>query len=278
MNKPLLNITNSCSRNKCLDGLRGYAALAVVVYHSILMLNSYILTNVLYVPIYQIKENYFKITKFFLLVFNGHTAVNIFFVLSGIVLFSSLLRADNQRLLVITFSLKRIIRIYLPLVPCLTAFYLIFNCLHYFLPTIYPHIKFHAFVKNCLLYKMLPFFHGASWTLQAEILVIPVILLTFYMYKKFGIKILLILTSLSILVIDNDFKINFYMVNTWLYYFYLGFLCAIFKEKLKYDIKKNRVGCAILYNDICSGFFQSLYHYSQLAARIQHCNISTLLQ
>lgn len=64
-------------RNKLLDGLRGYAALAVLVFHSILMLSNYIVTDVLYTPIYQIKENYYKITKFFLLLFNGHTAVNI---------------------------------------------------------------------------------------------------------------------------------------------------------------------------------------------------------
>ena len=56
---------NFSSRNKCLDGLRGYAALAVLIFHSILMLNKYIVTNILFVPIYQIKENYFKIIKFF---------------------------------------------------------------------------------------------------------------------------------------------------------------------------------------------------------------------
>ncbi|KTD51869.1 O-acetyltransferase [Legionella quinlivanii] len=259
-------------RNKLLDGLRGYAALAVLVFHSILMLSNYIVTDVLYTPIYQIKENYYKITKFFLLLFNGHTAVNIFFVLSGMVLFTTLLKSKRGQLPIITFSLRRIIRIYLPLIPCLSAFYLVFNCLHYFLPTIYPHIKFHPFVQNCFLYKIT--LHGASWTLQSEIWAIPLILFTFYGYKKWGTKIVLILTSLSILIIDNDFKINFHAANTWVYYFYLGFCCAIFPEQLKNGIKKIGWFLPLFTLVFVRGFF---IHSSITANLLQGFSIAILI-
>jgi peptidoglycan/LPS O-acetylase OafA/YrhL len=243
----------STFRNQSLDGLRGYAALSVLIFHSILMLNNYLVTDVLFVPIYQIKENYYKITKFFLLVFNGHIAVHIFFVLSGMVLFNSLLKTKEKQLLFITFSLRRIIRIYLPLIPCLAVFYLLFNCLHYFFPTFYSHIKFHPFIQNCLLYKIT--MHGASWTLQSEIWVIPIILLTYYLYNKFSVKILLILTSLSILSLDNDFNINLYSANTWLYFFYLGFWCAILPKELKYIMKKIGWFLPLFTIIFASGFF-----------------------
>ena len=222
-------------RNGYLDGLRGYAALSVLIFHSILMLSpSYIVNNVLYVPIYQIKSDYFKITKFILFIFNGHTAVSIFFVLSGMVLFQSLLR--NNKASVITFSIKRVIRIYLPLIPCLFVFYALSNILNYYFSTLYPHFTFHSLIENCLLYKIS--IHGASWTLQSEIIVIPFILLTFYMYIKIGIKSLFFLTALSILALDNDLKMNFASAGAWLYYFYLGFLCAAFQNNAGNTAKK----------------------------------------
>lgn len=259
-------------RNKHLDGLRGYAALAVLVFHSILMLDNYIVTDVLYTPIYQIKETYFKLTRFFLLIFNGHTAVNIFFVLSGMVLFNALLQTKTKQLAIITFSLRRVIRIYLPLIPCLAVFYLLFNCLHYFLPTIYPHIKFHPFIQNCLLYKIT--LHGASWTLRSEILAIPFILFTFYGYKKYGAKLVLIVTSLSILIIDNDVKINFYTANTWLYYFYLGFCCAIFPKTLNHSVKKIGWFLPLFTLIFIRGFF---IHSSITANLLQGFSIAILI-
>ena len=112
------NIQEDKNKNKNLDGLRGYAAIAVIIVHSIFLLNR--MQNVMSVPIYKVHGIYFKIAYFFLLIFNGQVAVYIFFVLSGMFLFQSLLR--NNQNFVITFSVKRVIRIFFPLIPCLIVF------------------------------------------------------------------------------------------------------------------------------------------------------------
>src|SRR3954452_10985879 len=78
-----------------LDGLRGYAAIAVVLFHSILGPDPTMVGRVLY-------QNYSKLgswsdawAKLALTVTNGQTAVVIFFILSGAVLFDSL-QKDND--------------------------------------------------------------------------------------------------------------------------------------------------------------------------------------
>jgi peptidoglycan/LPS O-acetylase OafA/YrhL len=217
------------NRNFALDGMRGYAALMVTLYHAILMLNLDIIPHVLHTKFSSVGGIYNKTLKVFLLVFNGETAVCLFFILSGFVLFNSLLKQVEtpQQLISLSFFIKRITRIYLPLIVCLISFYTIFLILHQFFPTIYGTLGKTALLQNCLLYKIT--FHGATWTLQVELLAIFFILIAFYGYKKGGSKILVYLTLASIILYDNNFlRINFCQINAWIFYFFLGFICSIF--------------------------------------------------
>ena len=78
------------TRNNALDGVRGYAALAVGIYHSILCLhNSNAVEQFLKTPLHDNPNLYHFVTKLLLVIFNGETAVILFFILSGAVLFAS---------------------------------------------------------------------------------------------------------------------------------------------------------------------------------------------
>src|SRR5690349_7696347 len=108
-------------RNDQLDGLRGYAAIAVVFFHSILGPDPTMVGRVLY-------QNYSKISswsdawaKLALTVTNGQTAVVIFFILSGAVLFDSLQKDSENNLvpLAANFFVRRFLRIFPAMVVCL---------------------------------------------------------------------------------------------------------------------------------------------------------------
>ena len=91
---------------------------------------------------------------------NGQTAVVIFFILSGAVLFDSLRREQGSPLVISTkFLVRRFFRIYPPLFVCLLACWIAF----YFTGT--PRSANQLF-QNLVLYDF-PI-NGATWTLNVE--------------------------------------------------------------------------------------------------------------
>lgn len=185
------------SRCSALDGLRGYAALIVVFFHSILEIKPTVIHDILKKPIYMLNSINDLATKFFLILFNGHAAVALFFVLSGAVLMRSLQRnQESHRVkLLLKFSTQRFLRIYPALVVCLIAVYWLSNQLYFIFPDIFhTHFSIHQFWKNFFLFDTE--IHGASWTLQVEMIAIPFMLLTFFWLKKdrfFGVFFVLTL-------------------------------------------------------------------------------------
>ena len=85
-------------RLKTLDSLRGVAALVVVIYHFSLVVPG----------VFDAVQHVYPLR----IVTGGPTAVLVFFVLSGLVLYLSLLRHDRDGYLI--FAVRRLTRLYLP--------------------------------------------------------------------------------------------------------------------------------------------------------------------
>ncbi len=64
----------AAGRNQQLDGLRGYAALVVVVFHTILGIDPSQITRILYEDFSKIDNTYGRVTKVMLKLFIGETA------------------------------------------------------------------------------------------------------------------------------------------------------------------------------------------------------------
>lgn len=172
-------------RNHELDGLRGFAAVAVVFYHAILGLDS---TQVLriHAPSFQALDGlYERLTKLALAIFNGETAVVIFFVMSGAVLMQSLRRETAGDFAIMArFVVRRLLRIYPALIACL-LFAVTAHAL-FGVPW-----KFSQLLDNVLLRDF--HFIGPSWTLQVELLAVPLLLaggLIFRRWKEVGLLLL----------------------------------------------------------------------------------------
>jgi len=105
-------------RNAGLDGLRGYAAIVVVIFHSVLGLDATQIERILRGR-WSNFDPYEVITKIFLKIFDGEAAVMLFFVLSGAVLFRSLMREeDGIGGVAVKFYVRRVFRIYPALFVC----------------------------------------------------------------------------------------------------------------------------------------------------------------
>lgn len=127
------------NRNYALDGVRGYAALVVVIYHSIMNFDFQPLGHIFATPIQKLSGTNDIVMKILYTIFNGKLAVSFFFILSGVVLFQSLNKNSQRGVFatIINFSIKRILRIYPALVCCILAFFLIFRALHFAYPGIF---------------------------------------------------------------------------------------------------------------------------------------------
>src|SRR5690349_19460397 len=113
-------------RSASLDGLRGIAALAVVVYHAVLVFDVTAVPRVLLTPLYAIPGWYDRGAAIVLAAFNGYAAVLLFFVISGAVLAASLQRAPVLGLgAAAGFCARRVLRIYPMLLLALVGFVLV---------------------------------------------------------------------------------------------------------------------------------------------------------
>lgn len=163
-----------------MDGLRGYAAAAVVVYHSIMGCDPTQDERIVQPTIQEIHGLYDMATKLVLMVVSGEAAVVIFFVLSGAVLFESLKQRHAGAIATAAgFSVRRLLRLY----P--TFFVSLAGCLAAFAAAGAFSFEAGHFWPNAVLYDFAV--HGASWTLQVEFLAVPFILVGYWCYQRFGI-------------------------------------------------------------------------------------------
>jgi peptidoglycan/LPS O-acetylase OafA/YrhL len=203
-------------RNEQLDGLRGFAAVAVAVYHSILGVDISQIQRILQPSIQHIDGVYGKMSKIVLAIFNGETAVVIFFVLSGAVLFNSLIR--NQQVtsrVAASFLVRRFLRIYPTLFVCLVACALVFSI------WVRPQ-TLEQFATNAVLYEF-PI-NGATWTLNVELWAAPFILLAYWGYtlgREWGLFAVILLVYLLKLPLFAPYLMLF---KAYWYCFAIGML------------------------------------------------------
>lgn len=210
-------------RSHALDGLRGFAAAAVVVYHAILHNDLALMDRVLYRPIQAAANVDDVLVKLMLLLQNGETAVYLFFVLSGAVLHLSLDRRASEPALRLGagFVFQRLLRLYPPLIGCLL---LMFAMGLAGVPGI-PHYEVGALIENATLSKIS--MHGPSDTIKAEVLAIPFILAAWLLRRAFGLPGLMLAFVYSLLALDIP-NLVFWLPNMNLYLmaFMAGMLAA----------------------------------------------------
>lgn len=204
---------DGAQRNQQLDGLRGYAALAVVFWHAMLSIDpghALTLTNlkfsqVAYSDLFQ---------KFYLTLLGGDTAVVLFFVLSGAVLMTSLQRESGSiAAIAVRFTIRRFFRIYPVLLFAIafTAFALLLAG---------REVTSTAIVQNIVLYDATV--NGGTWTLNVEMIAVVLLLLAFAAYRLFG-ETGLVASLVIMLAIVHAPPLKGYLV-----YFRGNFFCFAF--------------------------------------------------
>lgn len=194
-------------RISALDGLRGYASLIVVIFHSTeLFLNQrpegYKLNDLLVTSLWTVPSSDF-FGRLFVAAFNGQTAVLIFFSISGAVLIRSIKTRSLREwaTLPTSFLARRAVRIYPALIGCLLGYYTLMIGLNAIWPTHFPTFSLPQFLENASLYKIS--MHGATWTLQVEMIAVPFILIAYALKQWIGGVALVMLFCYSILVAEN---------------------------------------------------------------------------
>lgn len=159
------------ARNHQLDGLRGCAAIMVSVFHTILCMDENLIPRIVYGDVSKLPDAYSWLAKVILKLFSGETAVFIFFVLSGAVLFQSLMGTHRSLFSQsLVFTVRRVARIYPALIVCLGIM-----AAHSF--AIGRPVSFYDFAANAALYAF-PI-NGATWTLNVEVVAIGFILIVY---------------------------------------------------------------------------------------------------
>lgn len=215
----------SAQRNTALDGLRGLAALSVVFYHALLHRKD-LIDSVVLVPIQRLGSTEAVLQKLYLSIANGHTAVLLFFVLSGFVLARSLQRASGSFLTIsLTFVLARAFRLYPALFLCMALYYALAWLYAWAGWVGFPVPDLKAALLNAGLLEIR--WHGPSATLQAEMLAIPFLLATAFVGRHFGAAGLFCCLGYSVFAYENPHLIgNLPNMNAWLPAFLLGMLIA----------------------------------------------------
>ena len=163
------------ARNHQLDGLRGYAAVMVSVFHTILCMDETLIPRIVYGEVSKLPDAYSWFAKVVLKIFSGETAVFIFFVLSGTVLFQSLMRARRPFLSeALVFTVRRLVRIYPALIICLAIMTL-------YSVAIGSSVSLYDLAVNSALYAF-PI-NGVTWTLNVEVVAIVFILAAYFGWR-----------------------------------------------------------------------------------------------
>ncbi len=232
-----------------LESARGLAALSVAAFHSghsrwsngDLLRDAYDREHPVYGPI----------GFFYSFLCNGHAAVVFFFVLSGFVLALSTNRYAELNLhWARDFLIRRVLRIYPAVIGCIAIL-----CLFYAITGLtMSGLGRDAFrpwnvVSNALLLRM--DLNGALWTMQLEMLAIPVIMLSVLLIRNGFISVVIIIAFAFFSCSFSNTMRNLMAIGDvpvgMLFGFVLGVLSCAFGKKItrSYSPKASRNACWI---------------------------------
>lgn len=211
-------------RTPALDGLRGYAAAAVALYHGILHFDTSQIDRVLYQPIALVPWAELP-AKLLLIPFNGKSSVILFFILSGLVLRGSLERLGGQAMwqAAAAFTLRRIARIYPAVIVCMLAFFALSWACRWAGARTFPLFAPWQLLDNATLYYAA--MHGPSWSVQVEICAVPFLLLAEVLRRGLGATGLLLALIYALVAIEYPVLVlRLPALWPYLFAFYAGML------------------------------------------------------
>jgi peptidoglycan/LPS O-acetylase OafA/YrhL len=180
-----------------LESVRGLAALTVLVFHSAAFLR-HVREDPLEKTLWALKSADETARRAVSLVFNGHVAVSLFFVLSGFVLALSLQRDSRSfERQAAHFCARRFFRI----CPAFAANLLLTATIVSMVAAAFPGVGYSSFTYQQLIANISLFkfeINGATWTLLLEMLAIPLLLLGHLLSRRFGRGGVLVLAILTV--------------------------------------------------------------------------------
>ncbi|WP_274630215.1 acyltransferase family protein [Arvimicrobium flavum] len=173
-------------RNYKLDSLRGLAAAIVVFHHALHLSNNTVTEQVLLPRLAELSADQLA-ARLVMSVFSGGVAVYIFFILSGAVLMNSLQREERLDIgAAVRFTGRRVLRIYPAMIVAVIVFAL---ASHVRLPAeVDAPFTLGEVVTNSLL--LTHDVNGATWTLQSEMMMVPILLALALLQRLLGLAAL----------------------------------------------------------------------------------------
>ncbi len=171
-------------------------------------------------PLFKMEASDPWITKLWLTIFNGESAVLLFFILSGFVLTRSLAN-DFRHYPVLTatmaFMVRRLLRIFPSLLACLIVIYALSNATHALIPSANISFSGAQLLANAALIDF-PL-NGATWTLQIEMLAIPVMIVAGLLIGRWGVAGA-VAALIAALVVTRSGQLNFGFLFLVIFQFY----------------------------------------------------------
>ena len=252
-------------RNHALDGLRGYAAIAVIFFHTITGFNMELVGRAFIAPFQTIQNSYDFVAKIVLMIFNGHSAVDLFFVLSGCVLITSIERLLARGPIpnaILVFVVKRTLRIMPTLMVCVAVIALIIWVISISDPEIVKSYRWVEIRDNLFLRRTSV--NGASWTLRIEMLAIVPMIIAGLLNRALGVEGLIAFLFFSVLATENPWLVfGFNDLAGHLFYFALG---ALIPTRL--GIKSSSINYGLIPLLLTFLFVRAFFSYDGLAPRI----------
>ncbi len=221
-----------------LDGLRGLLSLIVALNHSFLVVSIPSFANVWKQNPLLFNSPQSKIQQLLMVLGNGGAAVTLFFLLSGLVLGPSLAKVKFNFRGLMSFLIKRLIRLYpvYILIVILTAIYMNTIFVHQTFPASSPWfnwwMNFQMTAKEFVLNLMLvnTYTGGVTWTLRVIVIASILFPVFFLLNNKTSWWIDICITLLLIYLSFTVFKIDNFRDLRYLYMFYLGLSIPKFKS------------------------------------------------
>ncbi|HEY8024160.1 MAG TPA: acyltransferase [Burkholderiaceae bacterium] len=214
---------------KALDGLRGYAAIAVTFFHAILHPEPALVNSIL-APSFDAVARADLLYKAALTIFDGTAAVMLFYVLSGAVLCRSLLNSPLSAVSLGLFLARRALRLLPALTLCMVLMWGLSALYQFGGVGAYPVVSLPDAVNNALLLAIRV--NSPSTSIQIEALATPFIVLFAIMYRRFAVPGSLLLFCLSLIAVERP-ELVFYLpnMNVSVLVFIAGMLAALAEAK-----------------------------------------------